>query len=76
MNNEAVKIEIKIEWSKAPEWAQWFAIDKSGIAAFFQAKPYLATDTWLWIDCTKYDVIEGILYAVENWKESLQKRLE
>ena len=42
---------MKPSWDEAPKWAQWLAMDNSGIWFWFQTKPTLKTrmqgSTWI-----------------------------
>lgn len=39
--------ENKPDWSKAPEWAKWWAIDSDGVAYWYEMKPYpKSTGDW------------------------------
>ena len=35
------------DWSRAPEWAQWYAVDKIG-ATFFATEPYADEEECCW----------------------------
>ena len=73
-----MKIEIKPDWSKAPAWANYWAVDINGSAFWFDKEPEP--------DCNIEGDENGVWYAearyqqdeecVLNWRESLCKRPE
>ena len=43
---------MKIDWSKAPDWAQWLAVDGDGEKFAFESKPSLNRTGTVWMPCT------------------------
>jgi len=37
---------MKPNWSKAPDWAQWFAVDESGTGYWHEKKPEKGRRRW------------------------------
>lgn len=37
---------MKIDWTKAPAWAKWLAVDEDGDAYWFENKPYVVLHIW------------------------------
>jgi hypothetical protein len=72
-----MKQEIKQQtpdWADAPGWAMYRAIDKSGLAYWFEHKPILDPLAW---DCNIVNsrvLLAGEGFDSTNWKESLQQR--
>jgi ribosomal protein L7/L12 len=40
------KAELKIDWSKAPAWTQWLAVDADGEAYWFEHEPKVVRELW------------------------------
>ncbi len=38
----------EIDWSRAPDWAQWSAIDKGGSQSWYEFKPFLFLEIGAW----------------------------
>lgn len=79
MENNNNTLPTSPDWSTAPDWANWFAIDGDGDGCFFQECPLLDVSPidendgmWynfnhtIWRNTGKYDP--------SNWKDSLQNR--
>jgi hypothetical protein len=60
-------MQLKPDWSKAPEWANWWAIDRTGDAYWFKQKPMLSGGFWL-------DKDTCMLAENTYFKSSLTKR--
>lgn len=62
------------DWSTAPEWAQWFAIDDDSEGYWFSYKPQIIDGTWGGMvnddDKAKF---EGV-FNNKNWQSSLRQR--
>ena len=41
-----VVIALKPDWSKAPKWANWWAVDADGIAVWFERRPQAFANRW------------------------------
>ena len=68
----------KPDWSRAPEWAQWWAVDEDGSAYWFDSMPFhLSLAAWHksdehgLIELDRYICDDGIY---ENWMQSLHHR--
>jgi len=71
-------IEIKPDWSKAPAWANWWAVDINGSAFWYAKEPVPELDdegddygVWIGDSCPAKDE-----EWLTNWKETLCKRPE
>ena len=64
------------DWSTAPEWAQYFAINASGKSHWFFSKPIQRKNVWYVVGAE--NTAEGPLYhvawAAQHWRESLRQR--
>jgi hypothetical protein len=65
---------VEPKWGDAPEWAQWWAVDKNGDANWFEHEPHTVGDFWIqyggnWQYCWSRGHTPG-------WKGTLRKRLE
>lgn len=61
---------IKADWSKAPEWAEYWAVNFRGHAYWYDQLPKPITST-------EWDSESGVCardQSMGNWKESLEKR--
>ena len=64
------------DWSKAPSWANWWAVDYDGEACWFDERPTLDKDgIWLWVPHGKFESI-GDLPEPKDPKSTLRKRPE
>ena len=61
---------VQPDWSQAPEWAEWWAIDKDGTAKWFGTKPEMwGAIGWICDHITAVD-----RYTKHPWQSSLQRR--
>ena len=61
---------MNIDWSKAPEWANFVAMDYDGCWWFFEGKPRLYGGTWY----SEEGKHQKLILHVLNHEESLQQR--
>jgi hypothetical protein len=61
------------DWSSAPEWAMWWAVDANGGAYWHTDKPSATVDenAWLANDSMEWDVTSMVC---PNWRETLTAR--
>lgn len=65
---------IVVDWSMAPKWAQWFAVDENGKGWFYAEKPTASDFAWGFADMwSGRDVVEGS-FIFEHWKKTLIER--
>lgn len=62
---------LQIDWSKAPEWAQWAAADQSGETCYYEFEPECTSNTSMWMRTN--GSFEHVL-VYENWRKTLTKR--
>lgn len=67
-------LEGIIDWSKAPDWANWAAQDGDGTITFFTKEPYvpIGGDYWIQGERLPFQTLSGTPH--EDWKNSLMKR--
>jgi len=66
---------IKPDWSTAPEWAQYWAIDNDGRAYWYEHKPTIEhDDRFVWSVGHIGRYTEALPRNYAGWKESLEKR--
>lgn len=65
--------EFQIDWSQAPEWAEWWAVGKDAIAVWFDGKPTTSNGYLAFGYALQCDVAPQFNYK-GNWKDSLHKR--
>lgn len=60
------------DWSEAPAWVKWFAVDLDGYAWFFEAEPVRGSKQWVSAD----RMVEAGFYpgARSRWRETLVER--
>ena len=77
-----MKINVEVDWDKAPEWANYFAMDEDGSMYFYESLPVSEkssySSNWCWwnenggnVSCLLMNE-EDIDFKVNNWKDSLQ----
>ena len=60
----------KVDWSKAPEWAQFAAMDKSGAQYWFEEEPFNDDLAEQWACHGRY----ASFLDCSNWRNSLTQR--
>lgn len=58
----------KIDWSTAPEWAKYVAMDSSGEWFWFEEKPNCLSNIWLG------GKSQTVRFNNSDWKDTLQER--
>lgn len=72
--------EKVFELDECPDWARWAAVDKDGVACWYESKPDI--DGSVWIDDDRVHLIkytarsEAIVFDATAWQNSLIKRPE
>lgn len=72
----AVKVDDKEwqpDWSQAPEWAKYFAMDEDGGFYYFEESPFMAVHSWQPQPHGELDETFDHGYK-GNWQDSLRKR--
>jgi len=68
------KLPTSPDWSTAPEWAQYFAIDKDGqMGWFYEKRPIKKVLKNMWYSSGFKKPLSNAFDAT-NWQNSLQKR--
>src|SRR5687768_11326912 len=63
------------DWSSAPRWAKFWAMDSDGRCFFYKISPYLASDMWRCTEDNEFQIdTVSSPKSIKNWKESLQER--
>lgn len=66
------------DWSQAPDWAQWWAVDADGTAVWYEAEPFVS-DPFMWDwnytphTQNKIDKILHIPIGID-WRTTLRRR--
>ena len=63
------------DWSRAPDWAQWYAIDANGVRSWYEQKPSLQEVNQYWT--TSFGKTMGFdqdSAAFSRWRETLRQR--
>ena len=61
---------VEAMWCNAPKWANWWAINNSGIAYFYEKEPTYENTVWEEFS----ELIEQDTRWVHYWRSSLQQR--
>lgn len=67
---------MQVDWSEAPEWANWYAIDEDGKGHWYECEPVISRNLNVW------DNENGGIFALsdrrigyyEEWEQSERKR--
>lgn len=73
---KAHEVEVP-DWSTAPEWAYWWAVDADGNAYWYKCEPYPSDNKWVCIPVGHEVSIFGANSHPDlapNWRETLRKR--
>lgn len=62
------------DWSDAPSWAEWLAQDSDGWWYWYEVKPRILHLCWIVMGGKHISAKKSI--QGDNWKNTLQKRLE
>jgi hypothetical protein len=62
------------DWSKAPEWAQWWAADSNGESYYYEVEPGLCATTWAVASTERFLSAGKIDLPVRNWRMTAQQR--
>ena len=65
--------EWQPDWSQAPEWAKYFAMDEDGEFYYFEESPFMAVRSWQPQPHGELDETFDHGYK-GNWQDSLRKR--
>lgn len=77
VSQELSQEEWQPDWSKAPKWANWWAMDIDKRAYYFKSKPYLGSSVWLMKNVCDYDSSIAPSHNYQgDWKDSLRERPE
>lgn len=72
--------EKVFELDECPDWAQWAAVDKDGVACWYESEPDIDGSVWIGDDrvhLIKYTARAGaIVFDATAWQNSLIKRPE
>jgi hypothetical protein len=60
-------------WDDAPEWARWRAVDKTGVAFYYENKPVIDSDGG-WLGGRPFNLLAISKFDHTNWKDSLEER--
>ena len=72
----AVLDEFQVDWSQAPEWAKWWAMDSNGICYWYMTEPRLTEifpNEWIGGGYPIDTQAPSFIYQ-GDWKSSLQER--
>ena len=71
--SNSMELEWQPDWSQAPEWAGYFAMDEDGEFYYFEQSPSMASCSWQ--PQSHGEVGETFNHSYKgNWQDSLRKR--
>ena len=64
------------DWSTAPDWANWAAMDSDGSAQYYGLRPKIQSELGFWYDSAKEykSPCKARVLKVTNWNNSLEQR--
>ncbi|MEG1695594.1 MAG: hypothetical protein RR282_00695 [Acinetobacter sp.] len=65
--------EFQVDWSRAPDWANWWAMDKNGVANWYNTEPSIEGIEWVCGRRGDY-AQDKLLHGNLDWRNSLQER--
>ena len=72
VSQELSQEEWQPDWSKAPKWANWWAMDESGESYYFKSKPDMLST--IWMSTVNGNVVPTQSNYQGSWKKSLRER--
>lgn len=69
--SKTTKESLAPDWSKAPDWAKWYTIDRNGMAYWHEGNPSLLpgeSRAWLWNGRAHEHIRDKIDMKGLNWK--------
>lgn len=67
--------EFQVDWSQAPEWANWWAVDSNMMTNWYDEKPVISGSNNEWTCTNGGDYEEDrLLHGNLDWRNSLQER--
>ena len=69
-----LKLLKKPDWSTAPEWANYWAVDLSGLARWYKDEPVGWCSVWVAVGKNRAATNCHLGYQVSDWDKTLQKR--
>lgn len=67
----SVSETIEPDWTTAPQWANYWAVDTDGYSWWYENKPHYDDSFWYDIGSKEEDTL---YYSVTDWKSTLRKR--
>ena len=65
---------VPVDWNKAPDWAQWAAIDSNGAQCVYETEPHTAQWVWRATSDNWRVIAENIDMTYIDWTQTLQER--
>lgn len=75
MKYKNLDIVPRVQWSQAPEWATYWAMDRDGESFWFESEPDQEDQEWVWRD-GEVTLAPEFRWPALYWKQSLTKRPE
>ena len=72
VSQELSQEEWQPDWSQAPVWAKWWAMDKDVRSYYFEDRPKMGLAMWMPTDTSS--VVETHNNYQGSWEESLRER--
>ena len=77
-NANVVALDMKPNWGKAPRWADYFAVDLSGVGRWYEAAPKKSLAGYWYAETPNRQMsrLAGIGFDSTSWRNSLEERPE
>jgi len=63
-----------LDWSKAPDWAQWWTVDANGESYYYEVEPGLCATTWEVASTERFMSAGKVELGGRNWRMMVQVR--
>ena len=70
MNYKSLDIVPGVDWKQAPDWANYWAMDRNGFACWFEEEPVKNYEEWVWID-GQVEGAPNFGWSALYWQQSL-----
>jgi hypothetical protein len=66
----------KPNWDESPFWAQWVAVDESGIMCWYEFQPMMGDGFWIHYDggMSTHKIIKEVQQGKIDWRSTLRVR--
>jgi len=65
---------MNFDWTKAPSWAKWIAVDYNGEMWVFENKPGIDRENYMWEVKSGWAKLVGYLYQSDDWHTMIERK--